>query len=364
MASPACQIAPRYDAILSDVWGVVHNGVAAHPDAPSRRCVELPQARAAGWCSSPTRRVPPRPSSTCSTASGITRDAYDAMVSSGDATRAILAADIAARRCTMSARPMRTTRCSRASTSPWAPPRPPAPSSSPISTTMTKRPTMYDDRIRTWLSRNLPMICANPDRVVEHGDRIDLLRRRARRSLRGAWRHGPDGRQALPPDLRRGAAPRPSSPPAARSTAPASSPSATRPHRRHRRRQCRARPAVHHRLDPCRRTRRLRQRPTPPAIAPWWRPATPTSPASWPGWLVAAAWGRSAASAYPLPAPSPCNRAAFLPYRLHLSRAGSNCPAFIRLAGLDQVPPSLKGAMVAIGNFDGCHRGHQQVFGR
>ena len=35
---------------------------------------------------------------------------------------------------------------------------------------------------------------------------------------------------------------------------------------------------------------------------------------------------------------------------------------FIRLAGLDQVPPSLKGAMVAIGNFDGCHRGHQPVF--
>lgn len=35
---------------------------------------------------------------------------------------------------------------------------------------------------------------------------------------------------------------------------------------------------------------------------------------------------------------------------------------FIRLAGLDQVPTSLKGAVVAIGNFDGCHRGHQRVF--
>ncbi len=35
---------------------------------------------------------------------------------------------------------------------------------------------------------------------------------------------------------------------------------------------------------------------------------------------------------------------------------------FIRLAGLDQVPASLKGAMVAVGNFDGCHRGHQHVF--
>jgi riboflavin kinase/FMN adenylyltransferase len=35
---------------------------------------------------------------------------------------------------------------------------------------------------------------------------------------------------------------------------------------------------------------------------------------------------------------------------------------FIRLSGLDHVPQALKGAMVAIGNFDGCHRGHQRVF--
>jgi riboflavin kinase/FMN adenylyltransferase len=35
---------------------------------------------------------------------------------------------------------------------------------------------------------------------------------------------------------------------------------------------------------------------------------------------------------------------------------------FIRLAGLDQVPEALRGAMVAVGNFDGCHRGHQHVF--
>lgn len=34
---------------------------------------------------------------------------------------------------------------------------------------------------------------------------------------------------------------------------------------------------------------------------------------------------------------------------------------FERLAGLTQVPAALKGAMVAIGNFDGLHRGHQEV---
>ena len=35
--------------------------------------------------------------------------------------------------------------------------------------------------------------------------------------------------------------------------------------------------------------------------------------------------------------------------------------SFYRLDGLDIVPEALKGAMVAIGSFDGVHRGHQSV---
>jgi len=33
-------------------------------------------------------------------------------------------------------------------------------------------PDMYEERIKLWLSRKLPLICANPDRVVEHAGRI------------------------------------------------------------------------------------------------------------------------------------------------------------------------------------------------
>jgi HAD superfamily hydrolase (TIGR01459 family) len=33
-------------------------------------------------------------------------------------------------------------------------------------------PDDYSDRITVWLRRKLPMICANPDRVVEHGDQL------------------------------------------------------------------------------------------------------------------------------------------------------------------------------------------------
>jgi riboflavin kinase/FMN adenylyltransferase len=37
-------------------------------------------------------------------------------------------------------------------------------------------------------------------------------------------------------------------------------------------------------------------------------------------------------------------------------------PGFIRLSDLDKVPDALRGGIVAIGNFDGFHRGHQHVF--
>lgn len=60
-----------------------------------------------------------------------------------------------------------------------------------------------------------------------------------------------------------------------------------------------------------------------------------------------------------------CNRRAFLPHtRQSISQRqspGAEVSDFIRLDGLASVPSALRGGLVAIGNFDGLHRGHQQV---
>jgi HAD superfamily hydrolase (TIGR01459 family) len=82
-------LAAGYDAVLSDVWGVIHNGVAAFPEA----CDALAQFRAGGG------RVvlitnAPRPGAVVVKLLdrlAVPRNAYDAIVSSGDVTRAVMA---------------------------------------------------------------------------------------------------------------------------------------------------------------------------------------------------------------------------------------------------------------------------------
>jgi HAD superfamily hydrolase (TIGR01459 family) len=101
----------------------------------------------------------------------VPRDAYDAMVSSGDVTRAMLA-------------PYRGKMLHYV-----GPPEendglfeglditlgPAEEAKAVIVTDLDnddQTPDEYADRIAVWLARKLPMICANPDRVVEHGNQL------------------------------------------------------------------------------------------------------------------------------------------------------------------------------------------------
>jgi HAD superfamily hydrolase (TIGR01459 family) len=161
-------LAPRYDVLLCDVWGVVHNGVASFPDA----CDALRRFREAGGTVVLITNAP-RPGEVVVhllDRLAVPRSAYDAIVSSGDVTRTLMLqragsvfhlgpdrdlpvyADLGIRL---------------------------APVDSADYVVCTG---LFDDEVETaddyrdlldrMRARHLPMICANPDIVVERGDRL------------------------------------------------------------------------------------------------------------------------------------------------------------------------------------------------
>src|SRR5205085_2701872 len=78
-------LAPNYDAVLCDVWGVIHNGVAAFPEASDA----LTRFRAKGGTVSLISNAP-RPGAQVQRMldrMGVPRSAYDGIVTSGDVTR-------------------------------------------------------------------------------------------------------------------------------------------------------------------------------------------------------------------------------------------------------------------------------------
>jgi len=83
------ELAPRYDVLLSDVWGVVHDGVIATPAA----CDALIRFRERGGTVILITNAP-RPGEVVTKFTdkvGVPREAYDGIVSSGDVTRAVMA---------------------------------------------------------------------------------------------------------------------------------------------------------------------------------------------------------------------------------------------------------------------------------
>ena len=162
-------LAGRYDAVLSDVWGVIHNGVSAFPSAVDA----LVKYREAGGTAVLITNAP-RPSGPIVDMLdrlGVPRSAYDAIVSSGDATRAMIAR--------YQGRPIHHVGPATEDDALYEGlnvRRTTADEAEVVVVTDldddTHTPEMYRERAEHWLARKLPMICANPDRVVEHGDRL------------------------------------------------------------------------------------------------------------------------------------------------------------------------------------------------
>lgn len=81
-------LAPQYDVVLSDVWGVIHNGVAAFPEA----CEALMAYRKAGGTVILITNAP-RPNGSIVRqleALRVPAESYDGIVSSGDVTRTVI----------------------------------------------------------------------------------------------------------------------------------------------------------------------------------------------------------------------------------------------------------------------------------
>jgi HAD superfamily hydrolase (TIGR01459 family) len=162
-------LASAYDVVLCDVWGVVHNGVVAFTDA----CNALTRFRRQGGTVILITNAP-RPAAGVMTLLDrldVPRAAYDAIVSSGDVTRAIIAAR--AGQGAFHVGPERDVPIFDGLGMSLAP----VESAdyvvcSGLFDDTTESPQDYVALIATMRERGLTMVCANPDLVVERGDKL------------------------------------------------------------------------------------------------------------------------------------------------------------------------------------------------
>lgn len=162
-------IASRYDALLCDAWGVIHDGVRAFPGV------------AGALASFRRERGPvlvltnaPRPSSVIPAQLdrlGLPRIAYDGVVTSGDATRAAIAAMLPRRAFKLG--PEKDDGLYKGLNVDFAV----IEEADFIICTglfddQRETPEDYRDLLKAAAERGLPMICANPDIVVRWGGRL------------------------------------------------------------------------------------------------------------------------------------------------------------------------------------------------
>ena len=162
------EITAHYDVVLCDVWGVVHNGIDPFPKAAAA----LEEARARGLAvvlitNSPRvswqvveqlRQI------------GVPDGAYDRIVTSGDVTRELISEGpktvflLGPERDSAILDGLDIERGSAGE------------AQSLVCTGFfddeTEKPEDYTDMLLDFKARDVPMICANPDLVVERGDRM------------------------------------------------------------------------------------------------------------------------------------------------------------------------------------------------
>ena len=167
--SSLSELAGRYDALLCDLWGCLHNGVKPYPAA----IAALHAFREAGGAVLLLTNAPrPNPAVRAHLLGmGAPESAFDGIVSSGDATRAEIASlkhgerlhTIGPERDTSlwEGVPVELTDVEAAD----------AILCTGLNDDETETPDDYDALLRSAVGRGLPFICANPDIVVDRGEK-------------------------------------------------------------------------------------------------------------------------------------------------------------------------------------------------
>ena len=162
-------LARGYDVLLCDIWGVVHNGIAAFPDA----CAALTRFRQGGGTVILITNAPRASDAVVRILDRmqVGHEVYDAIVSSGDVTRGIVGRRAGQR--VFHLGPERDHSIFTGLDVSFAP----LESAdyvvcSGLFDDTVETPDNYRDMLKAMRERALFMVCANPDVVVERGDTL------------------------------------------------------------------------------------------------------------------------------------------------------------------------------------------------
>lgn len=171
MIGGLADLAGSYDALICDIWGVLHNGTTLYPGVENalRRFLALPDRHVLLLSNAP------RPGSTVQARLheiGLPDDCYSGILTSGDAARALVAERNQAGRKGYHVGPAKDAdlvagfeeALTDFASADYI-------LLSGLYDDMTETPDDYKDMIQAWRARALDVICANPDRLVPFGDR-------------------------------------------------------------------------------------------------------------------------------------------------------------------------------------------------
>jgi HAD superfamily hydrolase (TIGR01459 family) len=162
-------LAGGYDVLLCDVWGVIHNGVAAFAPA----CDALMRFRAGGGTTILITNAPRAGAAVVRILDrlGVPHDAYDAITSSGEVTRGIVHERLSDSLFHLG--PQRDLSIFTGLDVTFAPlEAADYVVCSGLFDDTTETPESYRDMLAEMRARSLFMVCANPDIVVERGDTL------------------------------------------------------------------------------------------------------------------------------------------------------------------------------------------------